>query len=104
MADATAVIATQACICGIHKDKLPSKPQCLVGNLSPELAPALVKYALVQHRFRPDIPAGGIKCALGRLRHILHLQIFHDDNSVVLADVGGELVQKILSHIGYLTM
>ena len=64
-------------------------------------APALIQNRLVQPRLLVGTWCPGLFAVpRGRPRHMLHLQIFEDDDRVVFADLRRELVQEIVAAIG----
>src|SRR4029450_13014525 len=75
-------------------------PRLLVFQHAAKHAPALIKYSLVQPGLLRHLPAWFFRCASGRLRHMLHLQVLNHNHRVVFAGLCAELMQEVVAAIG----
>jgi len=84
-----------------HKVQNAARPGELVRQHAPEGVPPLVQDGLVQARFLSYSAPRGLDGSFGRCTHVPHPQILHRYDRVVFADLGGGLVQVVVTCIGY---
>ena len=92
--------ARPAGVPGIDGDQLAAAPLHLVGELAPELRPALVQDGLVQTTLGAHVASGRHSAALGRCAHVPDLQILDDHHGMLRSDLAAGLVQEVLAHVG----
>lgn len=95
----SANVTRLACILRRNQTQFAARPGQLVFKLAPELSPSLVENGLVQTGLGTDVPARFVTGAGRGRAHVLHLEVFHDDNRVVFADVRRGLVEEVVSRI-----
>lgn len=92
--------ACPAGVPGIDGNQLAAAPLHLVGELAPELRPALVQDGLVQTTLGAHVASGRHSAALGRCAHVPDLQILDDHHGMLRSDLAAGLVQEVLAHVG----
>lgn len=86
----------------VRRDKLQdtASPGQLVCQLPAELVPPLVQNSLVQPGFLAHLTTRIFLGAFSRGAQVSHLQVLHDYDRVVFADLSGDLVQVVLAGVG----
>jgi len=87
-------------VVGWHSQHLTAAKGLLVGQLSPELVPALVEDRPIQAGFGGDVGARILGGAFGGARHIADLKILDHDHGVVLANRCRGLVKVVSPNVG----
>ena len=83
-------------------DEKAAAPRELVSAHPVELTPSLIENALVKPGFLSDVSPRIYNRPLSRCTHVLHFQVFEHQNAVSLGDQRRDLVEIVMSHIGYL--
>ena len=79
---------------GIDGDQLAAAPLHLVGELAPELRPALVQDGLVQATLGAHVASGRHSAALGRCAHVPDLQILDDHHGMLRGDLAARVRRR----------
>ena len=85
----------------IDENQSPPTPLEFVLKLSAKLIPPLIEDGTIESGLFADSVTWLIHCAFSRLAHLGDLQILDENNSVVLAELIGDLVKKVPTGVGY---
>jgi len=85
---------------GIHPENHAAPPRGLVVQHPEKGAPPLIEDRAVEPGLLPDPPTGSLAGPGGGGRHAPHVQVFHDDDRVVLADRCRDLMKDVGAAVG----